>query len=257
MQILTILIINIFVGVAIYLLISLKLERSVSDFRQRRLRREMDEMLTEFNTAAERNISLLESKIQVMRRLLEQGGVMKGLDITVGMEDYPKPDAVSEKFESSSTKIEMPNKPIKSQHESAVGIKQNFINLADSLTSGLRNKKNEILASFVSKHNSDKTITEQSETGSEVVSIAKEFADIPFQASLSPEKTPSGVTEEKEPVFDDEQLSELFSTSGDKYALIQRLAGEGCPLESIARCSHMPLGEIKLVLNLQGQNYTL
>jgi hypothetical protein len=66
--------VNIFIGVALYLIISLKLERSATEFRQQRLRKEMDEIIKEFTQTADRNISLLEHKIVIMKRKPEELG---------------------------------------------------------------------------------------------------------------------------------------------------------------------------------------
>lgn len=57
-----------------YLIIVLKIEKTSSKFFSARLRREMEEMINEFNLTAERNITLLESRIAVMQKLLERTG---------------------------------------------------------------------------------------------------------------------------------------------------------------------------------------
>ena len=77
MQLLLLLLFNLFMGAVMYLVISLKLERSATEFRERKLRKEMDEIIREFNATAERNISILENRIKTMRRLLEKSGDIK------------------------------------------------------------------------------------------------------------------------------------------------------------------------------------
>jgi hypothetical protein len=57
-----------------YLIIVLKIEKNSTKFFSARLRREMEEMINEFNLTAERNITLLESRIAVMQKLLERTG---------------------------------------------------------------------------------------------------------------------------------------------------------------------------------------
>ncbi len=87
MQFFFLLLFNVFLGAVLYLIISLKLERSATEFRERRFRREMDEIIKEFNVTAERNISLLESRIRQLRRLLEKSGDIRTLDVTLDEEE--------------------------------------------------------------------------------------------------------------------------------------------------------------------------
>jgi hypothetical protein len=51
----------------------------------------------------------------------------------------------------------------------------------------------------------------------------------------------------------EDAIAGLFDQSDDKYALISDLHGQGCPIELISRCSGIPAGEIRLVLNLHGK----
>src|SRR4030042_690730 len=94
---------NVFLGAVLYLVISLKLERSATEFRERRLRKEMDEMIKEFNMTAERNISILESRIGMLRKLLEKSGDIKSLDITMSGEE-PDPRSGHEGKETAPRK---------------------------------------------------------------------------------------------------------------------------------------------------------
>ena len=63
MEFLLLLLTNVFIGAFLYLVISLKLEKKSSEFREKKFRKEMDDIMREFNSAADRNISLLENKI--------------------------------------------------------------------------------------------------------------------------------------------------------------------------------------------------
>jgi hypothetical protein len=49
---------------------------------------------------------------------------------------------------------------------------------------------------------------------------------------------------------DDAELSLLFEGADDKYQLVDELYRRGLSMDTLARCSGIPLGEIKLVLNL-------
>src|SRR6056297_210785 len=84
MQLFILMVINIALGTVFYLVISLKLEKSASEYREKKFRREMDEVIREFNNTAERNISLLEHKINVMKKLLRESGQLSSFDMTLG-----------------------------------------------------------------------------------------------------------------------------------------------------------------------------
>ena len=262
MQFFTILIINIFVGAVIYLLIRLKLERSVSDFQLRRKRREVDEMIAELNTAAERNVTLLENRIQVMRRLLESSGAIKGLDITIGDEDYKNAEVAT----PSDVKMTVPandapkmTSPIQKSSEPEVNVKQSLYNFATVLAGNLRGKKDKILTSLSSQNTHSANTSQQiyedmlvHQSSTEAVSITKELDELSFAV----EKQFADVTEENEiHVFNDDEIARLFSTSEDKYTLIQDLLSEGYPIETITRFSGMPIGEVKLLFNLRGKEF--
>jgi hypothetical protein len=99
------LLVNILVGTVFYLIISLKLEKSASELHVKKIRREMDDMIREFNLTAERNISLLENRIDIMKRLLEKNGIPVEFDvrsedrdaIRMSFGDYTAPSATNEK----------------------------------------------------------------------------------------------------------------------------------------------------------------
>ena len=73
---------NIFTGAVIYLILSLKIERTSATFQEQKLKKEMGEIITEFNSTAERNITLLESRINIMKRLLSEKGDLAVLSMT-------------------------------------------------------------------------------------------------------------------------------------------------------------------------------
>lgn len=75
--------VNILICTVFYLIISLKLEKSASDFRIKKLHKEMDSIIREFNESADRNISLLENKIRVLKKLLEKNNLDANIDIKV------------------------------------------------------------------------------------------------------------------------------------------------------------------------------
>ena len=83
MDIFLMFIFNIFTGAVIFLILSLKIEKTSSTFQEKKLRREMGEIITEFNSTAERNITLLENRISIMKKILNENGSLKGIDFTV------------------------------------------------------------------------------------------------------------------------------------------------------------------------------
>ena len=74
---------NIFTGAVIYLILSLKIERTSSSYQEQKLKKEMGEIITEFNSTAERNITLLENRINLMKRLLNEKGDFRGIDLVI------------------------------------------------------------------------------------------------------------------------------------------------------------------------------
>ena len=78
----TIIFTNILIGSILYLVISLKLEKTSSAFFSRKLKREMDEIISEFNETAERNISILENRISIYKKLMAKD-FLPGFDETV------------------------------------------------------------------------------------------------------------------------------------------------------------------------------
>ncbi|HPA62656.1 MAG TPA: hypothetical protein PLM72_01750 [Spirochaetota bacterium] len=78
---------NILIGAVLYLVISLKLEKTSSAFFSRKLKKEMDEIINEFNETAERNISILENRISLMKKILEKASV-EGVDLTINEEIF-------------------------------------------------------------------------------------------------------------------------------------------------------------------------
>jgi len=240
MYLFIIILVNIFIGAALYLIISLKLERSVSDFRQQRLRKEMDEMLKEFNSAAERNISLLESRINVMKRLLEQSGNFKGFDFVAGDDDNGTQNQNTQNTEEK--KLPAPDKSDANENVQPVTLKQSLRGLKAAVTGGIKGTKKNFVVKLAEKYTDgyeDEKFSAKAD-GSAAL-ITKDLNVLDFEERI-------------ENSFDDAKLLELFSSSDDENALIVRLVNEGCPWEAITRFSGKPAGEIRLILNYF--NYT-
>ena len=281
MQLFILVMINVFMGVALYLVISLKLERSASDFRQNRLRREMDEIIKEFNATAERNISLLEHKIHVMKRLMEKSGEIRSLDITVDEDGYSfgrdRAPVVSGNAENLSSAAPLKGKAVVPEsHVSGYGngvaetaAKKSLPIFMSTIINKLHSKKNSLIEKLLEKcpdlagkgvpvlkeQPSDKAFSADINPvdSFEKVLIAKDLTVGDFPEDKQ-ERVSEDIVEKKAAGdFDDEELDALFSEADDRYALIASLYNEGCSMDRISRFSGMPAGEIRLILNLRGQ----
>ncbi|MDR3238064.1 MAG: hypothetical protein LBT84_06140, partial [Spirochaetia bacterium] len=219
MYLFVIILVNVFMGALLYLVISIKLERSASDFRQQRLRKEMDEMLKEFNAAAERNISLLENRIQTARKLLEQSGALKGLDILAD-DEAPLPEQLP------AAVTDKPQDPPGAE-PSAVTVKQSLLALKTALAGGISRKRRNAIARLAEKYGAYEPHTP--EAPAELITRDLNSPAVQKTRSLNFEETAEKEHAAETP-FDDEKLAALFSSPGDMYALIAHLAGEGCSL---------------------------
>jgi hypothetical protein len=68
----------------------------------------MGEIITEFNSTAERNITILENKISILKRLLNEAGNIKGIDMRV----FDNGDLPGMKGETKLQTLEEKNTPV-------------------------------------------------------------------------------------------------------------------------------------------------
>ena len=258
MQFFFLLLFNLFLGAVLYLVISLKLERSATEFRTRRLRKEMDEMIGEFNATAERNISLLERRIRILRLLLDKAGDIRTLDMIAAEEEI---DAGAEKVAEPLPRqaAGAPSAPRREQHAAFAVPEPAMENNAGALI-----KKGLLL--FVEK------ITHKHQTG-RTGAIAGEEDAIGYVPAASSgeypgpgadrrrliEKDLSGVVPAEAaadtgsgPRLTEEEIIEIVTSSPDRYSMVSVLSERGCAIEEISRYSGIPIGEVRLVLNLNG-----
>lgn len=76
-----ILLTNVFTGIIIYLVLTIRLEKKTSSYEQSKIRREFEEVIRDFNASADRNITLLENRINIMKKLMKIGGTLESIDI--------------------------------------------------------------------------------------------------------------------------------------------------------------------------------
>lgn len=284
MQFAFIIFLNIILWAVFYLVISLKLERSASEFRSKRLRREMDDIMQEFNATAERNISILENRIAVIKKLFARTGILKQIDFNI--ED----DNISQNMGSGNTKFDpLIDKPVSLSAQSVneaivagagakdfsnsagdVGYHHEKITLqaligacANSLDLQIRKMKQIFLNRQEKRINhpvgikfnegkkvnvtvaavNDEETCKDTPMDTPLNIIQKDFKSLHAIATLQ-----SGKEEQNK--LDESGLVKLFESSKDRYSLVSDLHCKGYPVELLSRCSGIPMGEIKLVLNL-------
>ncbi len=269
MQLAIILFINLILWALFYLVISLKLEKSASEFREKRLRREMDEIIREFNETAERNISLLENRITALKRLMSQSGSRQSVDVNIGMEDFTS-DIHNRKGGHTTAVDPLVSTAVPEMHAAGAGINGNGAGARQgdkSIASSIKSEAINTVVSFFNKmtirvrgikehfshsgdsetHNSKNEQVKKSgmplrDSSQENFPIEKGLEQI-SSMGFHPKK-------KKAPDIDEESIIRMFEKCDDKYALITELYSKGCTLDLLTRCSGVPAGEIRLVLNL-------
>jgi len=215
-------VLNIFIGAVIYLILSLKIEKTSSTFQEKRLRKEMDEIITEFNATAERNITLLDNRISVLKKLLNETGSFKGVDFTV-LDDQMK-DNSGEKdiFIKQNTNKVYKKKKI-DDSENQFHISKDATKVKDMFKDDFH-VDNETDLNNIDSNNIDLASDEE---------IVLNYKD-----------------GQPDDVMD---VEELFQKTDDKYSLINSLFADGYSIEEISKYSGIPAGEIKLVISLSSQ----
>lgn len=259
MQFLTILLVNIFMGAVIYLLLSLKIARSSSEYREQRFKREMDSIIREFNVTADRNISILENRLNQLKYLLKETGDISSVDITVG--DGPADNAGEEPAVSDEGNGHYP----KSEPEAISpvtgsgkkGLPDYLLNAIDSLRSRveklaksrvktqLRVDRNvSSVNEVIQESDPYEKLIEKDLSSLDVRDISDEMSDVESEASNT---TVSGCSDE----VSESDILKVISESSDRFGSVLELESMGCSVEMISRYCNIPAGEVKLILNLQ------
>jgi hypothetical protein len=257
MQFFFLLLFNVFLGAVLYLVISLKLERSATEFRERRLRKEMDEIIKEFNMTAERNISILESRIRMLKKLLEKTGDVKSLDITMAeaMPDTPGTDGGKETAPVKDH--ESPAEP-REDNRTVQGRDYGENNAGVMIKKGLLIFFNKVIHILQPRND----VTPACQVWTDDAGNSAEAAENNFRPAREGSGERAGNLIEKDlsgavpgPVagknpLTEEEIAELAGTTDDRYQLVTILFERGCTIEDISRFSGIPAGEVRLVLNL-------
>lgn len=289
MEFFVVILINIFMGAVFYLFITLKLERSASEFREQRLRREMDEIIREFNSAAERNISLLENRISQYKKLLGKTGDYDEIDFTIGREDFK---SANKSTGSSSSPVEnFKDQPLP-ENETGRRVTLNDMvehaknkfdrfrqNLAKKIPSAEQIKKSQTAAK--TNFSPDEKLVEKIsapplEPLMNFSTLEEKKTEIPEEKFGSPiEKSFSdifpGVTKEisanteiietqvsaEETFSTDEaaivtydEIKKIVESGADKMSIVLDLHSRGLHADEISGYTGIPQGEIKLIMNL-------
>ncbi|MBN2040970.1 MAG: hypothetical protein JW864_13075 [Spirochaetes bacterium] len=289
MQFLLLVLINILMACFFYLILRLKLEKYASDYREKRLKREMDEIINEFNETAERNITILDNRIEIIKTLLNKSGKLNSIDISIADHPEAKSKNKKENFSKGKTSGDLNNELSSDQEKSG----ENFASETDVEisrdTKGFLSRLRESLKDSFQKnykslvHAAESAISTEGEsrqnykTENEKKSDAfrKEKVDIvidytdddlnllresendqlyplsknEYKTALHTDQIEEYPLSEKEQ-FSEDELGYMFSSSEDKYLLISELYQKGYPADIISRSSGIPIGEIKLVVDL-------
>ncbi len=237
MQFFALILVNTAMFAIFYLLISLKLERKATEFREKKLRRIMEEMIGEFNETAERNITLLESKIQVMKRMMQASGSIKGLGLSITDKMEVTEEEISSVSGAAPADLGGPNRV-----NTFEAIKSVLSGGAGAISRGIRK-----IAEKTS-HKGGAAFPDNYAGQSMDPEFHPRCKDIPREGLPGAPDVP----EDREAAHGDDSkdLSAIFDGAGDKYALISDLYARGYSVEDLSRSSGIPQGEIRLVLNL-------
>ncbi len=277
MQLVILIMVNILIASIFYLVISLKLERSATEYRSKRLRKEMEELINEFNHTAERNLALLEYKINVLRELLKRADALPSLDITINddnekiksakkgkkkisqKENILFSDTTDTKEEGHTILREIPADI--SKRESNKLHEKTIVYLEKENNESLPNNKNQVppvkeqLSAIarilfdrvrlyiVNKYN--KKTNDTYLAGTENIS-----ADLTEDYDTSHTQHSAKTIETVALHIDEEELMAMYQNADDKYLMIAKLYSQGYPLQLLSKISGIPIGEISLILNL-------
>lgn len=243
---------NIFTGAVIYLILSLKIERTSATFQEQKLKKEMGEIITEFNSTAERNITLLESRINIMKRLLSEKGDLRGIDLVVD-------DGKIKPGKSAEIKSELSfpgQKPVSSEIPTAKksGTLKSTVKNDGSILVGIIDKISSITRDIAASSEIDKKVQPEREPDKNNIKYNASTVDFIEDSDID---IPGPVTDDigspgsiKVQYESMEDLALLFSNTPDKYTLIADLHGKGYSIEDLSRYSGLPSGEVRLVISL-------
>jgi len=284
MQLIILIMVNILIASVFYLVISLKLERSATEFRSKRLRKEMEELINEFNNTAERNLSLLEYKINILRELLKRGDALNGIDITIDDENVQPLSAEKSKTKSHNRKnnLTAETKNTGKKHDAIIADIINQRNVVNEMQSDFNNEKsinkqNNIESPIMKGNNTIPSVKEQLlELSRIIVARIKEYIKYKYKKNVAMkdlsdvhyhemqdmsttsfqsdsyilEESMTKTSEEDTSNVDETVLQQMYENADDKYLFIAKLYSRGYTLQMLSKISGITISEISLILNL-------
>lgn len=240
MQLLIMILINIAMAVVLYLVISLRLERSASEFREQKLRKEMDAIMREFNRAAERNITLLEHRIETMKRLLERSGDITSVDFTVA-DSVEKTEEYRKAAERDRTLPVVPETPVSAETKEEEPLKKRLLLFFQRAGS---------MFAVKSKGDEENRLTE-SPLYHETLPEGLDRSSFAVQ-----DEEPDFMEVEKAPLPGHLEIRKRIDTADDPALEVALLYTQGVPVEELSLVSGKSLVEIQLIVNLyQGDSF--
>jgi len=240
-------ILNIFTGAVIYLILSLKIERTSATFQEKKLKKEMGEIITEFNATAERNVTLLENRINILRKLLNEKGDFRGIDLIVNDDKVKslKQPVLKNRDENYEISALSPEPVDIGKKEVVTSVKGKS---DGNIIVGLIDK----IAGFSREEKSKEYSVEIGVAGKPVSAGVDYIIDSEVDLSYNPDDLKSNDSDLNSPGqgYDAEDLAVLFSNTTDKYSLITDLHRRGYSVDDISRHSGLPSGEVRLVISL-------
>jgi hypothetical protein len=219
----------------------------------------MDEIIKEFNMTAERNISILESRIGLLRKLLEKTGDMKSLDITMAGEELDSsrteegkeaPSRMEHNLHAVILEDSRPGPdPTYGSNNAGAGIKKGLLLFFEKIIHILQLRIDGPSdycdrADNVGDISNDENSKFRPGPGQAIIPDGMNNL---IEKDLSMAKP--GLSGRKDPLTE-EEIMELVALSGDRYHMVTILSEKGCGVEDISRYSGIPVGEVRLVLNL-------
>lgn len=284
MQLIILIMVNILIASVFYLVISLKLERSATEFRSKRLRKEMEELINEFNNTAERNLSLLEYKINILRELLKRGDALNGIDITIDDENVQPLSAEKSKTKSHNRKnnLTAETKNTGKKHDAIIADIINQRNVVNEMQSDFDNEKsinkqNNIESPIMEGNSAIPSVKEQLlELSRIIVARIKEYIKYKYKKNVAMkdlsdvhyhemqdmsttsfqsdsyilEESMTKTSEEDTSNVDETVLQQMYENADDKYLFIAKLYSRGYTLQMLSKISGITISEISLILNL-------
>ncbi|MCU0820867.1 MAG: hypothetical protein MUC95_00145 [Spirochaetes bacterium] len=280
MEFLLLVLVNIVMATIFYLVIRLKLEKTASGYREKKLKREIDEIISEFNEVAERNISILENRIASMKKLMEKTGDVKSIDIQISdninvikekisesgingvkkaAEKPPVPEREREEMISYNNSerdlkfivndyiviarrifASMKNIIMKKYHYYKKSLTNSIAEFAAAIENGQVNQKTEAPAAGI-----EETVRDMEKT-------AEIAGELKHKAAEKKNAIVKELPADLPPLLSEHEICEMFGKTKDKYLLISELFHKGYSAKVLTKCSGIPMGEVKLVLDLNG-----